>query len=187
MTHKTIFKLLLCLLCLAAIHPTVAQQRLGLQEGNIAFRSEAPLELITASTTQFRALIDPATGQFAISIPITGFTGFNSALQQEHFYENYMETGKFGQATFAGKMLNFQPYPSDNFTLLLKGALRIHGVEKQRVVEADCVWIDSETLQITGAFEVPLADHSIEIPRVVYQKIAEVIRVNVAATMKVIP
>lgn len=187
MTNHTIFKLLLCLLCFCTTGTTMAQQRLGLQEGNIAFRSEAPLELITATTSQFRALMDPATGQFAISIPITGFTGFNSALQQEHFYENYMETGKFAQATFAGKMLNFQAYPADEFTILLKGSLRIHGVEKQRVVEADCAWIDSETLRVKGEFEVPLTDHHIEIPRVVYQKIAEVIRVKVEATMKVIP
>lgn len=162
----------------------LAQNTLELSTGKIDFKSEAPLELITASTPNFRAIVDTAKGEFAIIIPIQNFVGFNSPLQREHFFENYMEVESFTNATYSGKILEPIRYSTTPFTITLKGPLNIHGVKKQRIIEATCTWLDKSTLQIDGNFQVPLSDHNIEIPRVVFQKIAEVIDVNVTATLK---
>ncbi len=161
-----------------------AQSQFHLASGRIDFKSEAPLELIAAGTSTFRAVVDVTKGEFAIIIPIRNFIGFNSPLQQEHFYENYMEIESFSDATFSGKILEPVQYSENPYTITLKGQLSIHGVKKQRIIEATCTWPDRATIMIVGAFQVPLADHNIEIPRVVFQKIAEVIDVNVTATLK---
>lgn len=165
----------------------LAQNTFELNSGKIDFKSEAPLELITASSTTFQAIVDTAKGEFALLIPLQNFFGFNSPLQREHFFENYMEVESFANATFSGKILEPIRYSETPFTITLKGQLNIHGVKKQRIIDATCSWLDASTMLIEGAFQVPLADHNIEIPRVVFQKIAEVIDVKVTATLKQTP
>lgn len=174
----------LLIILLSCFQPiAVGQNLLKLSSGSIEFVSEAPLELIRASTSGFKAVIDTSKGSFAISIPIKSFLGFNSALQQEHFYENYMETDQFSNASFTGKILEPLTYSNMPFEITMKGQLEIHGIKKSRVVGATLEWIDRNTVQITSSFQVPLVDHDIDIPRVVYQKIAEVIQVNVNAKL----
>ncbi len=160
-----------------------AQSLLELDKGEISFVSDAPLELISASTTDFKMLVDTGASEFAIRIPISGFTGFNSALQQEHFYENYMETDKYATASFTGKILSPLTYQPDTFAITVKGDLKIHGQTAMRVMEVNCLWADREHLEIKSEFIVPLADHGIEIPRIVYQKIAEEISVRMSGTL----
>lgn len=160
-----------------------AQALMELDKGEISFVSDAPLELISASTTDFNMLVDTAKGEFAIRIPIKGFTGFNSALQQEHFYENYMETEKYTSAVFTGKILELLTYQPDTFAVTVKGNLKIHGQTAMRIMEVACSWTSPEVLAIESAFMVPLADHGIEIPRIVYQKIAEEISVRISAQL----
>jgi hypothetical protein len=176
-----IFSVFICLLIVPAA--SFGQSLLRLKSGEIEFVSEAPLELISASTSRFQAVIDTTKGNFAISIPIKGFEGFNSSLQQEHFYENYMEIDRFANAQFSGKILEPISYSETSFNITLKGELEVHGIKKTRVVSASCRWLDQDTLLIESKFEILLAEHNIDIPRVVYQKIAEVISVTVTAEL----
>lgn len=173
--------LIILLVCFQSL--AEGQSLLKLSSGTIEFVSEAPLELIRASTSSFKAVIDTSKGEFAISIPIKSFVGFNSSLQQEHFYENYMETDQYTNASFTGKILEPLTYSDAPFDLTMKGQLEIHGIKKSRVVNATAKWTNSKTLQISSSFQIPLADHDIDIPRVVYQKIAEVINVSVNAKL----
>ena len=160
-----------------------AQSLFALQEGEINFVSEAPLELIQAKNASFQFLIDTAIGEFALSIPISKFNGFNSALQQEHFFENYMETDKYQSATFTGRILDDLKYRSGSFDVIVRGQLNIHGVKKERIIEASCEWVTPQKLRVISTFTVPLADHNIEIPRIVFQKIAEIIKVDILAEL----
>lgn len=162
---------------------TRAQPLLSLATGEISFVSDAPLELIKASTTDFKILVDTSESEFAIRIPIAGFVGFNSPLQQEHFYENYMETDKYSSAVFSGKILDPLTFRPDTFRVTVKGNLNIHGKSAMRIMEVNCFWETPERLSIESAFKVPLADHGIEIPRIVYQKIAEEIAVQISAKL----
>lgn len=160
-----------------------AQNLFELETGEINFVSDAPLELIKAKNESFQFLIDTAIGEFALSIPISKFNGFNSALQQEHFFENYMETDKYPSATFTGRVLDDLKYRTGSFDVIVRGQLNIHGIKKERIIEASCEWITPERLTVTSTFTVPLADHNIEIPRIVFQKIAEIIKVDIQAEL----
>lgn len=180
---QTFLKLSMVLCLCISMKNVVAQNLFVSKSGRIDFVSEAPLELIKAHNESFKFLIDTVKKEFAISIPIGEFNGFNSALQREHFFENYMEIEKFRNATFTGKILDNLNYRPDPFVVLVRGELHIHGVKKERIIEAECEWINQEQLRIIASFKVPLADHNIEIPRIVYQKIAEVIDVAVEADL----
>ena len=70
--------------------------------GTISFRSDAPLELITADSKEMKGRLDVKRRLFAFSVKMNSFRGFNSPLQREHFNENYVESDKFPKATFAG-------------------------------------------------------------------------------------
>ena len=166
-----------------ALQSVGAQNRFSADSGRVHFVSEAPLELIEAETYNFKLIVDTADAAFAATIAVGSFEGFNSPLQQEHFYENYMETEAYPKATFVGKILSPFEIGPEPFKLQVKGKLNIHGVEKNRIIEVECRWLENGNLAAEAQFIVPLEDHDIEIPRIVYRKIAEEIQVTVSAEL----
>lgn len=171
------------LVFLFALQSVGAQNRFKADSGRVHFVSEAPLELIEARTSDLKLIVDTADAAFAATIAVSSFEGFNSPLQQEHFYENYMEIEVYPKATFLGKILTPFGEGSEPFTLQVKGKLTIHGVEKNRIIEVKCRWLDNGNLLTEARFVVALKDHDIEIPRIVYRKIAEEIQVSVSTEL----
>ncbi|MEJ0033826.1 MAG: YceI family protein [Bacteroidota bacterium] len=154
-----------------------------MQKSDMSFTSNAELELIKASSTEIQGIIDPATNQFAFSIPITSFKGFNSDLQRQHFNENYMESSKYPKASFTGKIIEQVNYSRDSvYTVRAKGELDIHGQKQTRIIKAK-LSVNKNQLLIDADFNVPLADHNISIPRIVSQKIATEIDIKFRATL----
>lgn len=154
------------------------------KDGDTKFTSEAPLELIKAHSNKTKGVIDGSSKNVAFSINIDSFEGFNSGLQKEHFRENYMETEKYTDATFKGKIIEDIDFSKNgSFSVRAKGVFTIHGTEKEKIVKVKIVIKDNE-IKVETSFEVPLEDHNIKIPKVVNQKIASVIMVEVKATLK---
>jgi hypothetical protein len=155
------------------------------REGKIEFHSEAPQELIYASSTAMKGIIDITRSIFAFRVKIATFNGFNSPLQKEHFNENYMETSRFPEASFSGKIIeNVDLRKDGDYTVRAKGKLKIHGVEQERIIYSK-VKVRGSQISITSQFVVPLPDHNIKIPRLVYGKLAEEIKVNLSALLGV--
>ncbi|TNE57404.1 MAG: YceI family protein [Bacteroidetes bacterium] len=154
------------------------------EDGQIYFKSTAPLEVIEASSTRLRGLVDPTRQTFAWSVETGSFQGFNNPLQREHFNENYLESDRYPTATFSGRIIEQVDFQSDGtHAVRAKGKLRIHGIEQERIIKGKII-LKGNTLRIQASFTVPLADHAITIPKIVHQKIAEEILVNVDATLQ---
>lgn len=149
--------------------------------GDTHFISDAPLEVIEAVSTQMQGAFDLQKKTFAFKLYIKSFVGFNSPLQQVHFYENYMETSDYPLATFQGKIV--EPIIPDRRSYRAKGSLKIHGKAVERIINVELNITDDEVTYFSR-FTVPLNDHEIKLPRIVYQKIAEEIRVTVSGKMK---
>lgn len=153
------------------------------ESGSISFRSEAPLEIITASSNELKGIIDHDAQTFAFVVPITSFKGFNNGLQQQHFYENYLESSKYPEATFSGKIIeDIDLTQPGTYHVRAKGQLDIHGRKQERIIKTDLI-SDGNKIIAKSEFIVPLADHQIEVPRIVFQKIAQEIKVNVRTTL----
>jgi hypothetical protein len=151
--------------------------------GIATFTSDAPLEMITASSDQVQGAVDLSDRSFLFSIENKSFKGFNSSLQQEHFYENYMEVRKYPKSTFNGKIIEELDLSSiQEQVVRAKGILNIHGAEQERIIKGT-LRITGEKLVLHADFTVPLEDHNIKIPKVVNQKIAEIINVSFSAEM----
>ena len=152
-------------------------------KGSIQFRSDAPLELIKASSDELAGLFDTDKKMFAFRIKVNTFKGFNGLLQKEHFNENYMETAKFPYASFEGKVIEDIDYSKPGtYNVRAKGNLTVHGVTQERIVKLILV-VKNKTISAESAFTVLLADHNITIPKVVHEKLASEIKVAVSAEL----
>ncbi len=157
----------------------------NISKGNISFSSDAPLELITAGSRDLKGLIDTEKKQFAFSVKVQSFKGFNSGFQKDHFNENYLESDKYPDATFSGKIIEDIDFTKNNtLTVRAKGILTVHGVPKERIIKSDLT-IKNGVISIKSNFTVLLADHNIPIPKVVHEKLASEIKVEVNSELKV--
>lgn len=155
-------------------------QQVRLSEGSINLVSNAQLELIKASSQKLSGLLDLTDRQFAFSIEIKSFEGFNSNLQREHFNENYLESDKYPKATFSGKIIEAIDFSTaGEHEVRAKGELVIHGKTQVRMIKAKLV-IANDKIRVSSSFKVPLTDHDISIPRIVSQKIATEIDVTMS-------
>ena len=111
---------------------------------------------------------------------IKSFEGFNSRLQQIHFLENYMESDEHPLSTFTGKII--EDISADISDYRAKGILEIHGVKNEVIIPINLEYKDLN-LSFESTFQVRLEDHEITIPKLVYQKIAEVIDVKVSGQL----
>ena len=171
---------LICFCCPVLAQHTIYQTNNGV----ISFRSDAPLEIITANSKKLEGLIDLYDMSFAFNVKVRTFEGFNNGLQREHFYENYMETDKYEMAAFSGKIIeHVNLLIPGTYTVRAKGMLNIHGHSKERIIKTEIISTGNE-LRAKSTFLVPLEDHQIEVPRIVNQKIAKEIQVKVQGTFQ---
>ena len=152
-------------------------------QGQVKFVSDAPLELIQAETKVVTGLLRISDRSFAFVIPMKSFEGFNSSLQRTHFNENYIESHKFPNATFEGKIIEDVDFSTPGtYNIRGKGKFQVHGVEQERIIRVQLV-VSKDKINVTSRFTVMLADHNIKIPSVVAQKIAEEITVDLSTVL----
>jgi hypothetical protein len=183
---KIIFKTAVVCFLISNYLEVNAQKKFSSDKGELSFTSNAKLELINATSKRVLGILDPSNGQFAFIVKVKSFEGFNSGLQQQHFNDKYMESDKFYDATYSGKILDPIDYTKDGtYDVRAKGSLVVHGKKQERTIPGK-IQIEKGVLTITSDFQVALADHDIPIPEIVSQKIATVIMVklNVLMTQK---
>lgn len=154
------------------------------ENGKVSFLSEAPLELIRAKSDRLRGAIDRTQNTFAFAVDIHSFKGFNSDLQREHFHENYMQTEKMPIASFSGKFIDPVDFATNgSYVVRAKGIFSIHGVQKERIIKG-VITVNNNSIDVDAVFTVKLEDHDIKVPKIVYEKIAEEIRVELSIRFK---
>lgn len=147
--------------------------------GQAAFLSDAPLELIKASTKSLSGAINISDRTFSFLIPTKSFEGFNSSLQRVHFNEDYMETELYSNSTFKGRIIEEVDLSVPGvYRIRAKGKMTIHGIENDRIVRCD-ITVSENKMDVKANFTVFLADHNISIPSIVNQKIAEEVKLDI--------
>jgi polyisoprenoid-binding protein YceI len=97
---------------------------------------------------------------------------------QEHFNENYLESEKFPSATFKGKIKETVDLTvPGSYPISASGSATIHGITRPIELKGTIV-SNGSTLALTCQFDVKLVDYKIDIPKIVFAKIAEVIKVS---------
>jgi len=177
-----IFRFILLSLALLATQLASGQAVYESTKGTVSILSDAPLEAIKAGSAKLRGIVNFNENKFAFSLDVKSIVGFNSDLQQEHFHENYLESNKFPTASFSGKLIDRIDPSLTTQTIRAKGVLDIHGIKKERIIPIE-VTKTGKGYKISANFNVALQDHGIEIPRIVHQKIAEIIEITISADL----
>ena len=153
------------------------------RDGHVHFFSSTPIEDIEADNHQMSGLLDASTGEFAFQVQMRAFH-FEKALMEEHFNENYVESESHPAATFQGTIEPWDPdlKNGEPHDVVAKGTFECHGIAQAQEIRGKISWTD-EAWRIEAEFEVALADHSIDVPAVVRDNIAERIDVDVHATL----
>ena len=119
--------------------------------------------------------------QFAVLMK--GFA-FERALMEEHFNENYMESDKYPNGNFTGKVTNIGDVnfaQNGTYNVTVTGNLTIHGVTKAVSVPGTIVVKDGK-VSSKAEFTVLLADYDISIPAAVKNQISKSIKISVDST-----
>ena len=122
-------------------------------------------------------LLVGANNEIAIRMNMREFS-FPNKLMQEHFNENYIESEKYPTATFSGKVDKAPDYTKNgDYDVSATGKFTVHGITKERTIKGK-MKIEGGKITISSDFEVALVAHNIEVPKVVFVKIAQIIKVK---------
>lgn len=163
---------------------TMMGQLFVTKNGFIKFYSDAPLEKIKAVNNQVNTALNTETGDFVFKVLMKSFT-FEKALMQEHFNENYVESDKFPNATFLGKVTNLGEIDfskAGSYNAIAEGKLTMHGVTKT-VKEKGTLTVGNGKIMAIAVFPLRLSDYEVKIPSVTADKISETVEITVEVTL----
>ncbi len=140
-----------------------AQKQYYTKTAKISFNNKTNVQTIDAVNNAVTAVIDSKTGTVAFSLLIKSFT-FSKALMQQHFNDNYMESGKYPKADFKGTITNnadIKYTTNGTYTAKVKGKLTMHNITKDVTTNATITVKDGKVSAATN-FAVALADYNIK-------------------------
>jgi len=170
---------------------TISAQKYYTNTGITEFDgSKAAFEPIKAKNNSSISAINVSNGNIAALIKIKDFE-FRLGLMQEHFNENYLESYKYPKSTFEGnielstgsifdgntKIFNYNLVDENFMDIIIKGQLTIKGVTKDIIANGKIKKIEND-LNLISSFSIKLSDFNVRIPKVVFMKIDEVVKIN---------
>lgn len=178
-------KLILMLALLVVILPLNSQIYTA-KDGatNISFFSKAPLEDIEAANKGAMIVLRASTSDLQIRISIQNFK-FKNALMEEHFNENYMESEKFPNCEFKGKINETVDYNKDgDYKVSATGKLTLHGVTKDVTINGSMTVAGKEIKMDAAKFKIKVADYNIKVPSMYVKNIAEEVEITFNTTLE---
>ena len=166
------------LLVLFVIIPISAKDIYFTRSGDVSFFSWTPIEDIKAKNNQVTCVLDMETGETSFRIPIRGFV-FKNGLMQEHFNENYLESEKYPNAIFNGKIEGWKDFliTSKPQKVIIAGEMTIHGVTNS-IKEPGLIYLDKQKVNGEATFKIMLVDYDVKIPRILIKNIAESVEIK---------
>ena len=173
-------KLILSLLIFFFWMSAGAQSLYITKDAKISFNSSTSVEDIAAESNQATTVIDISKNVVKFSVLTTSFK-FRRALMEEHFNENYMESGKFPKANFTGQIVSLVDWKSDKSLVTdMKGTLTIHGISNEVSFKARITPGKNKILASAQIKVIPEA-YGIQIPSAVREKIAKEVTIDIEA------
>jgi polyisoprenoid-binding protein YceI len=151
------------------------------KNGHISFYSHTPVEEIKGDNNQVAAVLDISTGDVVFQVLIKSFH-FDSALLEEHFNENYMESDKYPKSVFKGKisdlsLVNFSK--NGTYEVTVEGDLTIRDVTN-KIRTKGTLEVVPGGINANSKFNLSPEDYKINIPGVVREKINKNMEVTVS-------
>jgi YceI-like domain len=138
----------------------------------ISFFSKTSMKDIDATNKAAKPLLNTATGDLQMKIVMTAFV-FPDAFMQEHFNENYVESEKFPNCIFKGKVNEKIDYTKDGENkATVTGTIDMHGVKKEVTLDGT-ITVKGTEITMSSKFRIHIADYAIKVPSLYVTTIAE--------------
>jgi hypothetical protein len=162
-------------------------QKYYTKNGQINFdaTSSSSPERIEGINRTATCVVDIKSGNMQFAALMKGF-GFERALMEEHFNENYVESDKFPKAEFKGELKNIDKvdFTKDGAHIVkVKGKLTMHGESKE--IETDAkINIRNGKIKATTELSVLLSDYKIAIPGLVADKVSKTAKISITCSLE---
>lgn len=156
-------------------------------DNSVRFISRAPIE-------DFEGVTDHIDGYVLLDGPrVTSGTGEGETelylevdlasldtgigLRDRHMRDRYLEVRDFPYATYSGHLVRTVELEDGGFRVSSAGTVTIHGVSREMEIPCD-VSAEGNAYRARCTFQVLLSEFDIDIPKVMFLKLAEDIRVE---------
>lgn len=102
--------------------------------------------------------------------------------RNKHMYET-LNIASYPEATFEGKLSNYNPNNKEVQDVIVKGKFTIHGVTKEVEVKGTLGMKDKNSLAFTGAFPINITEYGMERPNLVAYKVNDKHVITVHGTL----
>jgi hypothetical protein len=146
-------KIVLFLISFITLVTVAEAQKFITKTGYIRFFSTTPMEDIEAHNRQVNAALDAETGDLVFKVLMKSFQ-FEKALMQEHFNENFVESDKFPNSSFKGKITNLQDIDftkNGKYDINIEGDLTIKDVTK-KINEKGTIEVNGDKIKGLSTF-----------------------------------
>ncbi len=157
------------------------------KENLVKFISDAPIESFEGITNNIDGYIYFENNDFSTNSEIyfevdlrTIDTGIG--LRNRHMRDNYLETDKYPFTFFNGKISETK-MNQEKISVMVEGEIFIHGI-KQKLKTQGEIFDFQDGYRITTNFDIKLSDFKIDIPKVMFLKLNEVIKLELEFFMK---
>ncbi len=162
-------------------------------DNTVLFRSSAAIEVVEGRTDRIDGYIVLDSERVEAGEP-SGPTGFylevdlasldtGLGLRNRHMRNNYLEVQQFPYATFDGTIQDVERLPAERFRVWGVGVMEIHGVSRQMRIPCD-LSPEEDGYRAHCSFEVLLTDFDITIPKLMFLKLANEIRLELDFTVR---
>ncbi len=104
-------------------------------------------------------------------------------LRNRHMREKYLETDKYPFAQYRARLTQLSRVSDTLYTCITEGTMTIHGVEKPMTATANVV-ASGAGLRVTAGFDINLNDFRINIPKFMFLKLSEIVKLELDFYMK---
>lgn len=146
------------------------------KKNEVKFISDAPIEDFEGVTEKIDGYLFNSDGELKGS-EVYFEVDLNSVdtgigLRNTHMRDNYLHTDKYPITHFTGKIYNVKK-SGNKYKVKAKGVMFIHGVKRDKDIEAELVEDKSGNFRIKSQFVIPISKYDIEVPSLMFQKIDE--------------
>ena len=162
----------------------------------VRFTSQAPIEEVVGVTDHIDGYVllngprleagSAAEGtQLYLEVDLASLdTGLG--LRNRHMRSNYLEVEEFPYAFFDATIERVEAVPAGGFRVTAQGVMNIHGVEREMDLPCD-VSERGEGYRVRCTFNTRLSDFDIEIPKLMFLKLANEVRLDLDFTVRPAP
>ena len=104
-------------------------------------------------------------------------------LRNRHMRENYLETEKYPYAEFTAHLTEAHKISDTLYSATAVGKFKIHGEEREITIPTTMISKGGK-VRVLSDFEVKLPDYKIKVPKLMYMKINEVIKLKLDFYLK---